>query len=35
MPTETLLVLALVGFIFAAFSAGVAYADLRTREFRE
>ncbi len=35
MPTETVLVLTLVGFIFAAFSVGVAYADFRTREFRE
>lgn len=35
MPTETVIVLVLVGFIFAAFSAGLAYADLQTRGFRD
>jgi hypothetical protein len=35
MPTETVIVLVFVGLIFAIFAAGVTYADLKTREFRD
>ncbi len=35
MPTETIVVLAIVGLMFGVFMAGLAYADRSTREFRE
>ncbi len=35
MPTESIVVLAFVGLLFATFMAGLAYADRSTRDFRE
>lgn len=35
MPTETIVVVAFVGLMFAVFMAGLAYADRNTRKFRE
>jgi len=35
MPTEAILVLALVGVMFVVFAAGLTYADLSTRKFRD
>lgn len=35
MPLESLIVLALVGAVFATFAIGLSYADWQTRKFRD
>jgi hypothetical protein len=35
MSYETIVVLVAIGLVFLAFAAGLTYADLRTREFRD
>lgn len=35
MPVERLIVLILVGTIFATFAVGLSYADWQTRKFRD
>lgn len=35
MPNEAVIVLGLVGLVFAVFAVGLTYADLKTRAFRD
>lgn len=35
MPAEVIVVVAFVGLLFVVFATGLAYADFRTRNFRD